>query len=116
MTRVAVGFGDRGRNFLLRRQLALHVERGVKPRRIDSVKRIALTILSRFFQWRSALVVVRPETLLRASIGFQFLCERSCAQTTYQCIRQAPSASCLKPARKLTLCVIGVPSAAVESS
>lgn len=53
---------------------------------------------------------------VRASIGFHLLCERSCAQTTYQCIRQAPSASCLKPARKLTLCVIGVPSAVVESS
>src|SRR5579862_3309059 len=52
-------------NLFLRRQLALYVERGVKPRRIDSVTRIALTILSRFFQWRDALVVVRPETLLR---------------------------------------------------
>jgi putative transposase len=52
-------------NLFLRRQLALYVERGVKPRRIDSVTRIALTILSRLFQWREALVVVRPETLLR---------------------------------------------------
>jgi putative transposase len=40
-------------------------QRGVKPRRIDSVTRIVLTILSRFFDWRDALVVVRPETLLR---------------------------------------------------
>jgi putative transposase len=52
-------------NLFLRRQLALYVERGVKPRRIDSVTRIALTILSRFFEWQDALVVVRPETLLR---------------------------------------------------
>jgi putative transposase len=52
-------------NLFLRRQLALYVERGVKPRRIDSVTRIALTILSRFFQWRDALVVVHPQTLLR---------------------------------------------------
>ena len=52
-------------NLFLRRQLALYVERGVKPRRIDSVTRIALTILSGFFAWRDALVVVRPETLLR---------------------------------------------------
>jgi hypothetical protein len=52
-------------NLFLRRQLALYVERGVKPRRIDSVTRIALTILSGFFDWRDALVVVRPETLLR---------------------------------------------------
>src|SRR4030081_3451886 len=52
-------------NLFLRRQLALYVERGVKPRRIDSVTRIALTVLSGFFDWRDALVVVRPETLLR---------------------------------------------------
>lgn len=32
-------------NLFLRRQLALYVERGVKPRRIDSVTRIAPTIL-----------------------------------------------------------------------
>jgi hypothetical protein len=51
-------------NLFLRRQLALYVERGVKPRRINSVTRIALTILSRFFQWPDALVVVRPQMLL----------------------------------------------------
>src|SRR5271155_3086832 len=52
-------------NLFLRRQLALYVERGVKPRRIDSITRISLAILSRFFDWRDALVVVRPETLIR---------------------------------------------------
>jgi putative transposase len=52
-------------NLFLRRQLALYVERGVKPRRIDSVTRIVLVILSRFFHWRDALVVVRPETMIR---------------------------------------------------
>jgi len=49
----------------LRRQLALYVERGVKPRRIDPVTRISLAILSRFFNWRDALVVVRPGTMIR---------------------------------------------------
>ena len=52
-------------NLFLRRQLALYIERGVKPRRIDSVTRIALVILSRFFRWRDALIVVRPETMIR---------------------------------------------------
>jgi putative transposase len=52
-------------NLFLRRQLALYIERGVKPRRIDSVTRIVLVILSRFFNWRDALVVVRPETMVR---------------------------------------------------
>lgn len=50
---------------MLRRQLASYVERGVKPRRIDPATRIALALLSRFFDWRDALVVVRPETMVR---------------------------------------------------
>jgi hypothetical protein len=48
-----------------RRQLALYIERGVKPRRIDPVTRIGLTLLSRFFNWRDALGVVHPETMIR---------------------------------------------------
>ena len=51
----------------LRRQLALYVERGVKPRRIGAATRVSLTMLSRLFKWRSALVVVRPQTLIRAN-------------------------------------------------
>jgi hypothetical protein len=50
---------------MLRRQLALYVERGVKPRRIDPGTRITLALLSRFFDWRGALVAVRPETMIR---------------------------------------------------
>jgi hypothetical protein len=41
-------------SLFLRRQLALYIERGVKPRRIDLVTRIGLTLLSRFFNWRDA--------------------------------------------------------------
>jgi hypothetical protein len=44
---------------VLRRQIALYKERGIKPRRIDPVTRISLALLSRFFNWRDALVVVR---------------------------------------------------------
>jgi putative transposase len=51
-------------NLFLRRQLALDKERGVRPRRIDTVTRMSLSLLSRLFDWRSALVVVRPETLI----------------------------------------------------
>jgi hypothetical protein len=50
---------------MLRRQLAMYVERGVKPRRVDLLTRITLALLSRFFNWRDALVVVRPETMIR---------------------------------------------------
>ena len=52
-------------NLFLRRQLALYNERGVKPRRIDAATRIALTVLSRLFDWRDALTVVSPATLIR---------------------------------------------------
>ena len=48
----------------LRRQLALYRERGSKPRRVDAATRLSLALLSRCFDWRSALVVVRPETLI----------------------------------------------------
>ena len=50
---------------VLRRQIALYKERGIKPRRINAVTRISLELLSRFFNWQDALVVVRPETMIR---------------------------------------------------
>jgi putative transposase len=52
-------------NLFLRRQLAMYVERGVKPRRPDRATRVSLALLSRLFDWRTSLVVVRPETLIR---------------------------------------------------
>jgi putative transposase len=52
-------------NLFLRRQLALYIERGARPRRVDAATRIVLTALSRLFDWRDALTVVRPETLIR---------------------------------------------------
>jgi hypothetical protein len=55
----------RAENLSLRRQLALYIERGVKLRRIDPATRIALTLPSRLFDWRDALAVVRPVTLIR---------------------------------------------------
>jgi hypothetical protein len=56
-------------NLFLRRQLALHQERGIKPRRVDAATRVSLALLSRLFDWRDALVVVRPETLIRWHLG-----------------------------------------------
>jgi len=58
----------------LRRQLALYVEPGVKPRRIDAATRVSLALLSRLFAWRSARVAVRPQTLIRwHRAGFRLL-------------------------------------------
>ena len=52
-------------NLVLRRQLALFKERGVKPRRIDAATRLSLAWLARLFDWRSSVVVVGPETMVR---------------------------------------------------
>src|ERR1700694_3188414 len=52
-------------NLFLRRELALYQERGAKPRRVDAATGASLAFLSRLFDWRDALVVVRPETLIR---------------------------------------------------
>jgi putative transposase len=52
-------------NLFLRRQLALFKERGVQPRRIDAATRISLAILARLFEWRDALFVVQPKTMIR---------------------------------------------------
>jgi hypothetical protein len=46
----------------LRRQFAIYKERGLKPQRLDAGPRENLAFLSRLFDWRSALVVVRPES------------------------------------------------------
>jgi transposase InsO family protein len=55
----------RAENLFLRRQLALYMERGVRPMRIDAATRVSLTLLAKLFDWRSALVVVQPATMIR---------------------------------------------------
>jgi hypothetical protein len=54
----------RAENAFLRKQLAMFVERGVKPRRASDRERVALVLLARLFDWRDALVVVTPRTFL----------------------------------------------------
>ncbi|MGD8615834.1 MAG: helix-turn-helix domain-containing protein [Gammaproteobacteria bacterium] len=43
----------------------MYRERNRKPRRPDAPLRVALVLLSRLFDWRDALVVVQPRTLVR---------------------------------------------------
>jgi putative transposase len=52
-------------NLFLRRQLALYLERQVKPRRAKAATRLTLVLLSRLFVWREVLTVVKPETFIR---------------------------------------------------
>jgi transposase InsO family protein len=55
----------RAENLVLRKQLAQYIERGAKPRRVDSVTRISLALLTRLFDWQNAIVIVRPQTIIR---------------------------------------------------
>jgi hypothetical protein len=49
----------------LRKQLALYEERQVKPRQATNATRLVMVWLSRFFNWRPALRIVKPETFTR---------------------------------------------------
>ncbi|HLM82036.1 MAG TPA: hypothetical protein VK302_15630, partial [Terriglobales bacterium] len=52
-------------NLFLRKQLAFYEEHEVKPRRLTDAARIALVFWSRWFEWKLALTIVQPETLIR---------------------------------------------------
>jgi putative transposase len=52
-------------NLFLRKQLALFQERKVKPRRADDSTRWMMATLGRMFDWRDALVNVKPDTFIR---------------------------------------------------
>jgi putative transposase len=52
-------------NLFLRKQLALYQERHVKPQRVTQAARLTLTWLARYFNWRQALVIVQPASLIR---------------------------------------------------
>jgi transposase InsO family protein len=41
------------------------IERGVRPRRARRFDRLMLVMLSRFFDWRGSLVILRPATIIR---------------------------------------------------
>jgi putative transposase len=60
-------------NLFLRKQLAFYQERKIKPRRADNLTRLRLVLLSRWFNWRDALTIVRPKTFVgwhRKGFGF----------------------------------------------
>ncbi len=52
-------------NLFLRKQLAFYKERGIKPGQTDSATRFTLVALSRLFDWKDALAIVQPKTLIR---------------------------------------------------
>ena len=52
-------------NLFLRKQLAMYLERQVKPHRAKAATRLTLVLLYKLFVWREVLRVVRPETFTR---------------------------------------------------
>jgi putative transposase len=52
-------------NLFLRKQLALYLERKVKPRRANAVSKLTLVLLSILFAWPEALTIVKPDTFNR---------------------------------------------------
>jgi putative transposase len=48
----------------LRKQLVFYEERQVQPRRLTDSARFSLILLSRLCNWKEALVIVKPETLI----------------------------------------------------
>jgi putative transposase len=49
-------------NLFLRKQLALYQERQVRPRRATDATRLTMVLAARLFDWKEALISVRPET------------------------------------------------------
>jgi len=52
-------------NLFLRKQLAFYQEHETKPRRLTDAARITLVFWSRWLDWKQALAIVRPQTLIR---------------------------------------------------
>ena len=57
-------------NLFLRKQLAFYQERQIRSRRLTDAGRISLVLWSKFCDWRSVLVIVKPETLIGCIAGF----------------------------------------------
>ena len=52
-------------NLFLRKQLGLYIERKTRTRKATDAIRFTLAQLSRLFDWRNALIIVRLDTLIR---------------------------------------------------
>jgi putative transposase len=48
----------------LRKQLAFYQEHQIAPRKLTDAARFSLVLWSRLFNWRDALMIVKPETLI----------------------------------------------------
>lgn len=51
-------------NLFLRKQLSLYQERRVRPHRATDAIRLTMVLVAKLFDWRDALITVRPETFI----------------------------------------------------
>ena len=51
-------------NLFLRKQLSLYQERQVRPQRATDATRLTMVLVAKLFDWREALITVRPETFI----------------------------------------------------
>src|ERR1039457_6623769 len=51
-------------NLFLRKQLAFYEEHKIRPRLLTDATRLTLVLWSRWFNWKDALIIVKPETLI----------------------------------------------------
>ncbi|MBP2667682.1 MAG: hypothetical protein H6Q76_2662 [Firmicutes bacterium] len=51
-------------NLFLRKQLSLYQERQVRPHRATDATRLAMVLMAKLFDWKEALITVRPETFI----------------------------------------------------
>src|SRR5215469_17255985 len=51
-------------NLFLRKQLAFYAEHKIRPRPLSDAARWSLVLWSRPFEWKNALMVVKPDTLV----------------------------------------------------
>jgi len=51
-------------NLFLRKQLTFYQEHEIRPRPLTDATRLTLVLWSRWFTWRDALIIVKPETLI----------------------------------------------------
>ena len=66
-------------NLFLRKQLGFYQERKVRTRRTSPPARLTLLLLSRWFNWRTALTVVTPRTFIGwQRKGFQLFWREKC--------------------------------------
>jgi putative transposase len=70
----------------LRKQLAFYQEHQIRPRRLTDSARFSLVVLSRLFDWKDALVIVKPETLIGwHRKGFKLFWRWKCRVADHDC-------------------------------